>query len=126
MVAFKVALFVVKRGGFLVWACTPEFGDRAAVQSVLLPLDEASVFDEAVREGLYLGPIRHDGVHASLLHVMRSVTRDVAVVPIRVREKTAVIIVADELGDTMLATRRLEEIARAAGEAFTRILRMRR
>jgi hypothetical protein len=126
MVAFKVALFVVKRGGFLGWACTPEFGDRTALQTVLVPLDQPSVFDQAVREGLYLGPIRHDENHAMLLHIMRSATRDVAVVPIRVSGRTAVVIVADELGDTMLATRRLEELARAAGDSFARIVRMRR
>jgi len=37
-----------------------------------------------------------------------------------------VVLVADELGDTMIATRRLEELAHAAGEAFARIVRMRR
>jgi len=126
MVAVRVALFVVKRGGYLGWACTPEFGDRGAVQSVLVPLDLPSAFDEAVREGLYLGPLRHDAVHSPLLHVMRHASRDVAIVPIRVSGKTAVVIVADELGDTMLATRRLEELARAAGDAFARIVRMRR
>lgn len=126
MVALKVALFVVKRGGYLGWACTPEFGERAALQSVLVPLERESVFDEAVRDGLYLGPVRHDEVHAPLLHVMRGASRDVAVVPIRVSGKTAVIVMADELGDTMLATRRLEELARAAGDAFARIVRMRR
>ena len=126
IVARKVALFVVKRGGYLGWACTPEFGDRAAVQSILVPLESASVFEEAVRDGLYLGPVRHDEVHAALLHVMRGASRDVAVVPIRVAGKTAVVILADELGDTMLATRRLEELARAAGDAFGRIVRMRR
>ena len=84
------------------------------------------MFDEAVRDGLYLGPIRHDEAHASLLHVMRGASRDVAVVPIRVSGKTAVVLIADELGDTMLATRRLEELARAAGDAFARIVRMRR
>lgn len=126
MVAFKVALFVVKRDGYLGWACTPEFGDRAALQSVLVPMGAPSIFEEAIQEGIYLGPIRHDEVHVGLLMVMRSATRDVAVVPIRVSGKTAVLIVADELGDTMLATRRLEELARAAGEAFARIVRMRR
>lgn len=126
MVAFKVALFVVKRDGFLGWACTPEFGDRAALQSVLVPSGAPSVFEEAIHEGLYLGPIRHDEAHGGLLMVMRNATRDVAVVPIRVSGKAAVLIVADELGDTMLATRRLEELARAAGEAFARIVRMRR
>lgn len=126
LVAHKIALFVVKRGGYLGWACTPEFADRTSLQSILVPLESASVFDEAVREGLYLGPIRHDDVHASLLHVMRGASRDVAVVPIRVSGKTAVVIVADELGDTMIATRRLEELAIAAGEAFGRIVRQRR
>jgi hypothetical protein len=126
MVALKVALFVVKRGGYLGWACTPEFADRAALQSILIPLESASVFDEAVREGLYLGPIRHEEPHAALLHVMRGASRDVAVVPIRVSGKTAVVLVADELGDTMIATRRLEELALAAGDAFGRIVRLRR
>jgi len=125
-VALKVALFVVKKGGYLGWMCTPEFADRATLQSVLIPLDANSVFDRAVREDLYLGPIRYDEVHAPLLRALKNPSRDVAVVPIRVSGKTAVIIVADELGDTMLGTRRLEELARAAGEAFVRIVRTRR
>lgn len=126
MVAFKVAVFVAKRGGYVGWACTPEFGDRAALQSIQLLIDSGSVFDEAVYDGLYLGPIPFDDVHAPMLHVMRGASRDVAVVPVRVSGKTAVVIVADELGDTMLGTRRLEELARAAGDAFTQIVRMRR
>jgi len=126
MVARKVALFVVKRSGYLGWACTPEFGERASLQSILVPLESTSVFEQAVRDGLYLGPLCHDEVHAALLHVMHGASRDVAVVPIRVSGKTAVVMLADELGDTMLASRRLEELARAAGEAFARIVRMRR
>ena len=126
MVAFRVAIFVVKRGGYLGWACTPEFGDRSRLQSVLVPLEADSLFEEASREGLYLGAIRNDEVHSGLLHVMRGASRDVAAAAIRVAGKTAVVVVADELGDTMLATRRLEELARAAGEAFGRIVRMRR
>jgi hypothetical protein len=54
---------------------------------------------------------------------MTSATRDVTAVPVRVSGKTALVIVADELGDTMIATKRLEEIARAAGEALLRVLR---
>jgi hypothetical protein len=125
VVARKVALFVVKRGGYLGWACTPELGDRTALQSVLVPLDSESVFDLAVREGLYLGGIQNDEVHAGLLRAMNGASRDVAVVPIRVEGKTAVVILADDLGDTMIGTRRLDEIARAAGDAFARIVRTR-
>jgi hypothetical protein len=126
MLAFKIALFVVKRGGYLGWSCTPELGDRVAIQNLLIPLESGSIFDLAVQEGLYLGPIRQDHVHMGLLHVMRGATRDVAAVPIRVAGKTAVIILADELGDTMIGTRRLEEIARGAGDAFARIVKMKR
>lgn len=126
LVALKVALFVVKKGGYLGWMCTPEFADRSALQSVLVPLEETSVFDRAIREDVYLGPVRYDEVHAPLLRIMRNPTRDVAVVPIRVSGRTAVIIMADELGDTMIGTRRLEELARAAGDAFARIVRTRR
>jgi hypothetical protein len=126
MVALKVALFVVKKGGYLGWVGTSEFADRAALQSVLIPLDASSIFDRAVREDLYLGPIRYDDVHAPLLRVIKNPSRDVAAVPIRVSGKTAVIILADELGDTMIGTRRLEELARAAGDAFARIVRTRR
>jgi hypothetical protein len=126
MVALKVALFVVKRGGYLGWAGTPEFADRTALQSVLIPLEANSIFDRAIREDLYLGAIRNDEIHAPLLRVMKGASRDVAAVPIRVSGKTAVIIVADELGDTMIGTRRLEELARAAGDAFARIVRIRR
>ena len=124
--AFKVALFVVKRAGYLGWTCTPEFGDRAALQQVLVSHEIASVFDRSIHEGLYLGPIRHDAAHAGLLAVMRSPSRDVAVVPVLVTGKPAVIVVADELGDTMLATQRLEELAVAAGEALARIVRQKR
>jgi hypothetical protein len=126
LVATKVALFVVKKGGYLGWMCTPELADRSALQSVLVPLEDNSVFDRAIREDVYLGPIRYDDIHAPLLRILRNPTRDVAVVPIRVSGRTAVIIMADELGDTMIGTRRLEELARAAGESFARIVRTRR
>jgi hypothetical protein len=123
LVATKVALFVVKRGGYLGWACSPELGDRTQLASVLIPLQAPSIFDRAIREEIYLGPVRYDEVHAPLLRVMKNPSRDVAAVPIRVSGKTAVIILADDLVDTMTATRRLEELAKTAGEAFGRIVR---
>jgi hypothetical protein len=126
LVATKVALFVVKKGGYLGWICTTEFADRSVLQSVLIPLEANSIFDRAVREDVYLGPIRNDAIHAPLLRAVKNPSHDVAAVPIRVSGKTAVIILADDLGDTMNGTRRLEELARAAGEAFTRIVRTRR
>jgi hypothetical protein len=54
---------------------------------------------------------------------MHTATQDVAILAIRVGDRPAVLLVADELGDTLLATKRMEELARAAGEALLRILR---
>lgn len=125
MVALKVALFVVKKGGYQGWVGSPELGGRTALQGVLVPLEADSIFDRAVREDIYLGPLRADEVHAPLVRLLKSPSRDVAAVPIRVSGKTAVIILADELGDTMMSTRRLEELAKAAGDAFGRIVRAR-
>jgi hypothetical protein len=125
-VANRVALFVVKKGGYHGWAATPEFADKTAIQSVLIPLDVDSVLDRAVREQLFLGSIPADAAHAPLLRALRQPSREVAAVPIRVAGKTAVIILADNLGDTMIGTRRLEELARAGGDAFGRIVRHRR
>ena len=125
-VARKVAIFVVKRGGLVGWTCSPEFGERAQLQALLMSLTTPSIFTTAMNEGLYLGAIRQDDVHSPLLRVMGGASRDVAVAPVRVLGKAAVVLVADELGDTMIATRRLEELARAAGEAFARIMKNRK
>lgn len=124
--ASRVALFVVKRDGYVGWTCTPEFGDKIALRSLLVPYDVPSVFDHAVRDRIYLGPVAHEEGHVALLLVMRHATRDVAVIAVRVSGRPAVIVMADELGDTMLATQRLEELALVAGQSLTRILRTRR
>jgi hypothetical protein len=126
MVARKVAIFVAKRAGYLGWTCTPEFGERATLQTVLVPSGAPSILEEAVIEGLYLGPLRPSDANAPLLRVMRTASRDVAAVPVRVSGKTALVVLADELGDTMIATRRLDELAVAAGDALARIVLMRR
>lgn len=122
-VARKVGIFVVKRGGLVGWTCTPEFGERVQLQALTMSLTTPSIFTTAMSEGLYLGAVRHDDVHAQLLRVMGGASRDVAVAPVRVLGKAAVVVIADDLGDTMIATRRLEELARAAGEAFARIMK---
>jgi hypothetical protein len=43
-----------------------------------------------------------------------------------VEGKAVALVLADELGDTLLATRRMEELAQVAGDAFGRLLRERR
>lgn len=122
VVARRAAIFVAKRGDFVGWSCTPEFAAQSALDGLTIPQDAPTVLNWAANEGTYLGPL-DPSAHGSLLSVMTSATRDVTAVPVRVSGKTALVIVADELGDTMIATKRLEEIARAAGDALLRVLR---
>jgi hypothetical protein len=57
---------------------------------------------------------------------MKTATRDVAMVAVRVKERPTVLVVCDELGDTLLGTRHLELLATVAGESLERILKARR
>jgi hypothetical protein len=53
---------------------------------------------------------------------MGHASADVAAVAARVGGRPAMILFADDLRDTLLATRRMEELARAVGEALARLL----
>ena len=124
--ARKVAIFASKQQGYVGWTCSREFGDERLLQEIAIGTDEPGVLSTASHEGLYLGPMRADDVHAPILAVMGGATRDVAAAPIRVSGRTAVVVLADELADTMIGTRRLDELVRAAGEALERIVRARK
>ena len=53
---------------------------------------------------------------------MSEVASEVCVVLVRVAGRPAVVLFADALGDTMIASRRAEDLAREAGAAFSRLL----
>ncbi len=124
-VARKAGLLVAKKDHFAGWMCNAELGDSSAFRLVQIPTVVPSIFTTAAAGQTYLGPLYRDRVSAPLLDVMGSTSRDVAVTPVRVLGKTAVLVVADDLGDTMLGTKSMEELARAAGEALARVVRRR-
>ncbi len=126
VVAVKAALFVVKRDGYHGWTCTPEFSDEATLRALHLPFDVGSVFDQAVRDGFYLGPIPPDDAHGSFGALLRGGSDNVALAPIFVSGKAIVVLVADDLTETGSAIRALEELARAAATALMRVVRARR
>jgi hypothetical protein len=123
VVARKVALFAVKKEGFVGWRCTPEFADEMRLRETKINASLPSAFNTAVTAGHYLGPIFKSEAHAPLLAVMGRATKDVAITVVRVRGHATILVVADELGDSALGTQRMDELARAAGEALARILR---
>jgi hypothetical protein len=122
-VARKVALFVLKKDSYIGWTCTPELGAVAAIRQVTIPVALPSVFSTAAAGSTYLGPLYRNEASTGLLDVMEKATRDVAIASVRVQGRPVVLIVADELGDTLLATQRIEELARAAGDALARLVK---
>ncbi|WP_437493364.1 hypothetical protein WME75_20435 [Sorangium sp. So ce1014] len=120
--AVRVAIFAAHRGIFRGFACNVEFGDQEALRKLTLPMDQPSVLATAVATHLYVGPIPGTPTHAPLLDVMENPSLDVAAVAVQVVGRPAMILVADRILDTASGSRRMIELARAVGEAFSRIL----
>jgi len=124
-VARRVGIFAVKREAFLGWACSSELCDPSAFRSLIITATLPSVFAGVASGSEYLGPLYRTEAHAPLLDLAGATTRDVAIVPVRVLGHAALLLLADELGDPALSTKRMSELAQAAGTALTRVLRSR-
>ena len=125
MFAGRVALFSAKRNGFNGWLCNDAFGASDDLRKIVIPNDQPSIMATTSTTGIYLGPIPKTPVHATLLGVMGQASGDVAVASVRVGGKVAAMLVCDELRDTLTGTRRLDELARAMGDALTRLVKTR-
>ena len=122
LAARRVALFVARRDGFHGWACNVDFGDVDALRRVIIQADQPSALATAAATSMYLGRIPPTPAHDALLAVIEQGSPDVAVVAARVKGKAAMILMADDLSDTMTGTRYLLELGRAVGEALGRLL----
>jgi len=124
-VARRVAIMAVKRDAFVGWSCNAEFGDARTWRTVSVPTSVPSVLATAAAGTMYLGPLFRTDGHLPILEFMKEVSRDVAVLGVRVDMHPVLLLLADELGDTALGTKRMEQLARAASAALTRVLRKR-
>ena len=123
-VARRVAIFVIKRDEMIGWTCTPELGERAALRRVQIPTTSPSLLARALDGGTHLGRLQKIAEHGALFDAMQGVpTREVAVTGVRIEARPTIIVLSDEVGDTLIATRRLDELARVAGEALGAIIR---
>jgi hypothetical protein len=127
-VARRVAVLAVRREGLVGWTCSSDFADRTAFRSARVPMTARTVFHDAIeREGASLARLPKDGTHAPLIAVMRTPpAAEVAFVAVRVEGKPVALVLADEIGDTLVTTKRMEELATVAGESLARLLRERR
>ena len=122
LVAPRFGVFAVKRDGFHGWACNVELGDQDDFRRIRVPLDLPSVLATAAATSLYLGPIPSTPAHASLLALMGRSSPDVAAIAVRAGGRPALVLLADDLEDTLHGTRFLDELGRAIGDALSRLL----
>jgi hypothetical protein len=122
LVARRLGVFAVKRDGFHGWACNVEMGDPDAFRELVVPADQPSVLATATATAIYLGPIPPTPAHEELIRVLEQSTGDVAAVAARVAGRPALVLMADELDDTLTGTRFLSELGKAVGEALARLL----
>jgi len=121
-VATRVGAFAVKKKGFRGIACNAPLGESKMFRELELPTDAPTVLGIAASEGFYLGPLPETPPHEALLRFMKGTSGEVAAVLVSIAGRPAVVLFADALGDTMIATRRAEELGREASRAFSRIL----
>ncbi len=123
-VARRVAIFVVKKDELIGWTCTPELGERAAFRKVQISTTSTTLLARALAGGTHLGRLQKIDAHATLFDVMHGApTREVAVTGVRIEARPTIVVLSDEVGDTLIATRRLDELARVAGESLGVIIR---
>lgn len=123
MLAGRAGTFVVRKSEYQGWRCNEALAHGETFREVRIPADVPSIFATAAATGFYLGPLPPNAIHAELLGVMGGIAGEVAVSPLRVEGRLALLLFLDDIGDTMLATRRAEELGRVAGEALGRMVR---
>jgi hypothetical protein len=123
MIAGRAGTFAVRKAEYQGWRCNESLAHVEAFREVRIASDVPSIFATAAATGFYLGPLPPNAIHAELLGVMGGIASEVAVCPLRVEGRLALLLFLDDIGDTMLATRRAEELGRVAGEALGRLVR---
>lgn len=124
MLAGRTGTFVVRKNEYQGWRCNEALAYSDSFREVRIATDVPSIFATAAMTGYYLGPLPPNTVHAELLGVMSGVAGEVAVIPLRVQGRLALLLLLDDIGDTMLATRRADELGRVVGEALGRLVRI--
>lgn len=122
MVCGKAGIFAAKKGEYRGVRASESLATNARWRDVYLSSEGPSIFATAGAMGHYLGPVPRTPAHAPLIEVLGGLSGEVAVVPVRVEGVLALLTLQADIDDTMIATKRAEDVARAATEALTRIL----
>jgi len=127
-VAPRVAVFAVKRGVLVGWACSPEAGDEATFRATqITPPPESVLVYALLEEGVVITSIPDDSSHAPLRRAMRApIAGDVAIAAVRVATKPVALVLAEGWSDVVRASSHIQQVASATGAALARLVRERR
>lgn len=124
---FLVVALALRASHFEARVASAELGEPERIRRVRVPAGAESVLESAVRQGYYLGALPTTPPHDGLRELFGAHSNEeVYVAPISVSGRASVVLVATRLGPTSLASRRIDEIAAAAGGALERIVRNRK
>jgi uncharacterized protein (UPF0548 family) len=100
--------------------------DAQGVRRIRLPAGVPSVAETAVRQGFYLGTLPLTATHGGIRDVLkRDADGEVYVTQVSVSSRPSLVVVialVKALGPSMQATRRVDELCRAAGHALESIV----
>jgi len=92
------------------------------VESVVVERNGASIFDVAVHDGSYIGPLPDTDVHAGLIAILGRIEDEVYVAPVFVSEKPALMLLITGTSSVEAAAEALAPLVRKAGFALERIV----
>jgi hypothetical protein len=120
-----VVVLAIRGQGYEGRAGSPSL-DAPGVRRIRLPAGAPSVAETAVRQAFYLGTLPLTAAHGALREVFgRDADSEVYVTPVSVSNRPSLVVVAAlvrALGPSVEATRRIDEICRAAGHALEGIV----
>jgi hypothetical protein len=124
LVARRVGVFAVRRDGLVGWTCSPELADLTAFRSLRWSPSTRTVLRTALESSsqtptVCFVTLPEDAVHGALRAMLGPERpHEVALAPVTVEGKGVALLLAEELDDVVVASERLAELARAAGEAL--------
>jgi hypothetical protein len=126
--ARRVAVLAVRRDALVGWTCSPEFGEPGALRVARVALAQSDLLSRTLDSDAPCAVrLPKDAAHAPLLSAMKAPAfGQVVAASVRVEGKAVALVLADDFADAAAATQRIEEVARAAGDALARLLRERR
>lgn len=120
--AKRVVLFAVRKDAFTGLLCSPMMGDEARIREVRVPVEGPSIFANVASGGTYLGGLYTVEAHKPLLALLPGIADTVAVTAVRLRGRALVIVLVEGMTNGVQDVRLIEELVRAAGDAFARVL----